>query len=85
MGTKATKCSLSVVAMSKKSELFPMVFENPDDTFLTVTEVCHTLKMKKSFVYELIYKNELTTYSFGRSKRIKKSDLWKWVSRNQRR
>ena len=63
----------------------PSVFENQDDAFLTVTEVCHTLKMKKSFVYELIYKNELTTYSFGRSKRIKKSDLWKWVSRNQRR
>jgi len=54
--------------------------ENPGLDLLTADQVAEILGIHRSTVYEMIQKREITRVKFGRSVRIRRLDLEKFIN-----
>ena len=56
---------------------------NPQKRLLNISSVARRLSLSKSFVYQLIQRNELPSIHIGRSVRVLEEDLHNFIEMNK--
>jgi excisionase family DNA binding protein len=52
------------------------------DQYMSVTDVCDLLNLKKNFVYKLVNEGKLPHLRFEKLIRIRRSDVDIWITKN---
>ena len=52
------------------------------DQYMSVTDVCDLLNLKKNFVYKLVNEGKLPHLRFEKLIRIRRSDVDIWITQN---
>ena len=53
------------------------------EELLTIDELCKILKVKKSYIYNLTYSNQIPFYKLGNLLRFKFSEIESWLNRQK--
>ena len=56
---------------------------NPNDEFLTVTELAEYLRLKKGTVLEMVRRKEIPAYRIGKAYRFSSAEIEEWLSLNR--
>ncbi len=54
---------------------------NPEPNILTVSEAANALRIGRTAMYELLSKGEIPSFTVGRSRRLRRSDLDDYIKR----
>ncbi len=74
----------SITKVYNSIEELKTLFESQSSEFLNIDEAAEYLKLKKSYIYNLVYKNLIPFYKpTGKKLLFNKAELIEWIKRSR--